>query len=142
MQASQAESKGDSSGQTSSAQTMSPGMEDNSPAPMKEDAPTATRDDSPSSRRVTPKEALQGGGDPNRPPRALEEDSKRPQRVIAELGMAKVTRAIYSERRSASPQNAPCTSEGAMAGRGEWGAAGRRDRCRIRSKRRKGMSAG
>jgi len=97
-QAGQAESKGDSSGQTSSPQTMTPGMEGNSPAPMKEDAPTATRDDSPSSRRVTPKEALQGGGDPNRPPRALEDDSKRPQRVIAELGMAKVTRAIYGER--------------------------------------------
>ena len=31
-------------------------------------------------------------------PRAIGEDSKRPQRVIAELAMAKVTRAIYSER--------------------------------------------
>ncbi len=37
------------------------------------------------------------GGDPNNPPRALE-DSKRPQRIIAELSMAKMTRAIYSER--------------------------------------------
>ncbi len=38
-----------------------------------------------------------GGGDPNNPPMALE-DSHRPQRVIAELAMAKMTRAIYSER--------------------------------------------
>jgi uncharacterized protein (DUF1800 family) len=39
-----------------------------------------------------------GGGDPNNVPRAIADDSKRPQRVVAELSMAKVTRAIYSER--------------------------------------------
>src|SRR6266478_3194769 len=39
-----------------------------------------------------------GGGDPNNVSRAIADDSKRPQRVVAELGMAKVTRAIYSER--------------------------------------------
>src|SRR4029077_18689076 len=39
-----------------------------------------------------------GGGDPNNVPRAIADDSKRPQRVVAELGMAKVTRASYSER--------------------------------------------
>src|SRR2546429_1578815 len=39
-----------------------------------------------------------GGGDPNDVPRAIADDSKRPQRVVAELGMAKVTRAMYSER--------------------------------------------
>jgi uncharacterized protein (DUF1800 family) len=38
------------------------------------------------------------GSDPNNVPRAIGEDSKRPQRVVAELGMAKVARAIYSER--------------------------------------------
>jgi uncharacterized protein (DUF1800 family) len=38
------------------------------------------------------------GGDPNNVPRAIAEDSKRPQRVVAELAMSKVTRAIYSER--------------------------------------------
>ncbi len=37
------------------------------------------------------------GGDPNNPPRQFE-DSRRPQRIIAELSMAKMTRAIYSER--------------------------------------------
>ena len=38
------------------------------------------------------------GGDPNSVPRAIADDSKRPQRIIEELAMAKVTRAIYSER--------------------------------------------
>src|SRR5438874_7645367 len=39
-----------------------------------------------------------GGGDPNNVPRAIADNSKRPQRVVAELGMTKVTRAIYSDR--------------------------------------------
>jgi uncharacterized protein (DUF1800 family) len=38
------------------------------------------------------------GVDPNRVPRAIADDSKRPARVVEELSMAKVTRAIYSER--------------------------------------------
>jgi uncharacterized protein (DUF1800 family) len=38
------------------------------------------------------------GSDPNNVPRAIGEDSNRPQRVVAELAMAKVTRSIYSER--------------------------------------------
>jgi len=37
------------------------------------------------------------GGDPNNPPMRLEE-VRTPQRIIAELSMAKVTRAVYSER--------------------------------------------
>jgi uncharacterized protein (DUF1800 family) len=36
--------------------------------------------------------------DPNLVPRAIADDSKRPQRVVEELAMAKVTRAIYSQR--------------------------------------------
>src|SRR5260370_1604709 len=39
-----------------------------------------------------------GGPDPNAVPRAIADDSKRRQGVIEELGMAKVARAIYSER--------------------------------------------
>src|SRR5258708_7200934 len=39
-----------------------------------------------------------GGGDPNNVPRAIADDSKRPQRVVAELSMAKGTRAMYSQR--------------------------------------------
>jgi uncharacterized protein (DUF1800 family) len=38
------------------------------------------------------------GPDPNPVPRVIADDSKKPQRVIEELAMAKVTRAIYSER--------------------------------------------
>jgi Protein of unknown function (DUF1800) len=38
------------------------------------------------------------GADPNAVPKNIADDSKRPQRVVEELAMAKVTRAIYSER--------------------------------------------
>ena len=48
--------------------------------------------------RGTGKRDVLGGGDPNAVPRAIADDSKRPQRVVEELAMAKVTRAIYSER--------------------------------------------
>jgi uncharacterized protein (DUF1800 family) len=44
------------------------------------------------------KRNLLSGPDPNAVPRVIADDSKRPQRVIEELAMAKVTRAIYSER--------------------------------------------
>jgi len=44
------------------------------------------------------KRDLLWGGDPNSVPRAIADDSKRPQRVVEELAMAKVARAIYSER--------------------------------------------
>ncbi len=56
--------------------------------------------DDPSANPVT---RGQGGGsklsvDPNAVPRAIADDSKRPARIVEELAMAKVTRAIYSER--------------------------------------------
>jgi uncharacterized protein (DUF1800 family) len=38
------------------------------------------------------------GMDPNAVPKAIADDSKRPQRVVEELAMAKMTRAIYSDR--------------------------------------------
>jgi len=38
------------------------------------------------------------GTDPNVVPRAISDDSKRPARVVEELAMAKMTRAIYSDR--------------------------------------------
>ena len=38
------------------------------------------------------------GVEPNDVPRAIADDSKRPARVVEELAMAKMTRAIYSER--------------------------------------------
>src|SRR5207245_8250950 len=63
------------------------------PAPMKEPA----RQSDPATKGAGKRDVL-GGGDPNNVPRAVAEDSKRPPRVVAELAMAKVTRAIYSER--------------------------------------------
>ncbi len=65
----------------------------NAPAPMKETAPQMD----PAAKGAGKRDVL-GGGDPNNVPRAIADDSKRPQRVVAELGMAKVTRALYSER--------------------------------------------
>ena len=65
------------------------------PSPMKEPAMQANP--------FTP--GAGGGGkrgslsvDPNAVPRALADDSRKPQRVVEELAMAKVTRAVYSDR--------------------------------------------
>lgn len=57
------------------------------PSPMKLNPPT---------RGASQKDPL--GMDPNAVPRAISDDSKRPQRVVEELAMAKTLRAIYSER--------------------------------------------
>jgi uncharacterized protein (DUF1800 family) len=45
-----------------------------------------------------PRGRLGQAQDPNNPPMRMLEDGQNPQRIIAELGMAKMTRAIYSER--------------------------------------------
>jgi uncharacterized protein (DUF1800 family) len=66
-----------------------PSTNPNAPSPMK---------DVPSQAPAKGKQEFLGGGDPNSIPRNISEESKRPQRVVAELGMAKVTRAIYSDR--------------------------------------------
>src|SRR5260370_2863253 len=57
------------------------------PSPMKLNPPT---------RGAGRKDAL--SVDPNAVPLAISDDSKRPQRVVEELAMAKMTRAVYSER--------------------------------------------
>jgi uncharacterized protein (DUF1800 family) len=67
--------------------------DENAPSPMKEDA----AQENPGVKRAVRRQ-LSGGDDPNNFARAFGESSKRPQRVVAELAMAKVTRAIYSER--------------------------------------------
>ncbi len=64
----------------------------NAPAPMKQQVQGNAATNGAGRRDVL------GGGDPNNVPRAIADDSKKPQRVVAELSMAKVTRAIYSER--------------------------------------------
>jgi uncharacterized protein (DUF1800 family) len=70
-----------------------PNVNPNAPSPMKQDPALEN-----SSAKGRGKRDLLGGGDPNNVPRAIADDSKKPQRVVAELTMAKVTRAIYSER--------------------------------------------
>jgi uncharacterized protein (DUF1800 family) len=66
------------------------------PASMKED-PNVANESANVATRGGKRDVL-GGGDPNAVPRAIADDSKRPQRVVEELAMAKVTRAIYSDR--------------------------------------------
>ena len=68
------------------------GGDANAPAPMK-DIPAQGN---PGAQGKGKRDVL--GGDPNNVPRAIDEGSKRPQRVVAELAMAKMTRSIYSER--------------------------------------------
>ena len=92
-----AQTKGGSSGEQaapSATDSSSQAAADNpnAPAPMKE--PEMPPESAKGARR---RDAL-GGGDPNSVPRAIADDSKRPPRIVAELAMAKVTRAIYSER--------------------------------------------
>src|SRR6267378_936189 len=65
----------------------------NTPAPMKMEQSRGNL-----AANSVGKHDVLGGGDPNNVPRAIADDSKRPQRIVAELGMSKVTRAIYSER--------------------------------------------
>jgi len=66
----------------------------NAASPMKQDS----RAEMNAATRGVGKRDLLGGGDPNAVPRVIADDSKRPQRVVEELAMAKVARAIYSER--------------------------------------------
>ena len=59
--------------------------------------------DTPSPMKLNPPTRGAGGKgalsvDPNAVPPAISDDSKRPPRVIEELSMAKLTRAVYSER--------------------------------------------
>jgi uncharacterized protein (DUF1800 family) len=59
--------------------------------------------DAPSPMKLNPATRSSGkkdplGVDPNEVPRAISDDSKRPQRVVEELAMAKMTRAVYSQR--------------------------------------------
>src|SRR5213082_1515460 len=94
MQAAQGQTKGggETEAPQQNASTAKQEMSD-APAPMKQEQPEGN----PATKGVGKRDVL-GGADPNNVPRAIADDSKRPQRVVAELGMAKVTRAIYSER--------------------------------------------
>jgi uncharacterized protein (DUF1800 family) len=81
MDSSSAAKTADSSGATTAATNR------DAPSPMKLD---------PATRGASQRDPL--GMDPNAVPRAISDDSKRPQRVVEELAMAKTLRAIYSER--------------------------------------------
>jgi uncharacterized protein (DUF1800 family) len=67
-------------------------------------ASAGTSAETPSPMKLNPADKGAGGKkdvlgvDPNAVPRAISDDSKRPQRVVEELAMAKMTRAIYSDR--------------------------------------------
>ncbi len=89
---------------TAMAQQMDSGSGGTNDAPTNNGTMTTTSTpaDTPSPMKLNP--ATRGaqrdplGMDPNAVPRAISDDSKRPQRVVEELAMAKMTRAIYSER--------------------------------------------
>jgi uncharacterized protein (DUF1800 family) len=71
------------------------------PAPPSAVRPASMKD-SPqganfATRGAAKRDAL-SGPDPNAVPRAIADDSKRPVRIVEELAMAKVTRAVYSDR--------------------------------------------
>ncbi len=65
------------------------------PSPMKDEPPNSAN---MATRGAGGKQNVLGGADPNAVPKAIADDSRKPQRVVEELAMAKVTRAIYSER--------------------------------------------
>jgi uncharacterized protein (DUF1800 family) len=67
------------------------------PAAMKQDPLMEGGGVNRATRGLTQRDAL-NGNDPNAVPRNIADDSKRPQRVIEELAMAKVMRAVYSDR--------------------------------------------
>jgi uncharacterized protein (DUF1800 family) len=96
MQAAQAQQSGSSETQSAASSgesaQQSATENPNAPAPMKEQP----MDPDAAAKGARRRDAL--GGDPNGIPRAVADDSKRPPRIVAELAMSKVTRAIYSER--------------------------------------------
>jgi uncharacterized protein (DUF1800 family) len=85
--------------------------QDDADVSMKETSAEEPAAREPSMKDVPPHAniASPGGGgkrnllavDPNEVPRAVADGSKRPQRVVEELAMAKVTRAVYSQRQLA-----------------------------------------
>ncbi len=102
MQASQGPGQnpaGQEAGSSSASVVQTAQSDPNASSPMKEASmkQDASQEANPVTRGAGGKRDLLGG-DPNAVPRAIADDSKRPQRVVEELAMAKVTRAIYSQR--------------------------------------------
>ena len=88
----QAEKQAANVGQAEQGTSNAPGGA-NASGSMKDDPSTAN----PATRGAGGRNVL-SGPDPNSVPPGIADDSRRPQRVIEELAMAKVTRAIYSQR--------------------------------------------
>jgi uncharacterized protein (DUF1800 family) len=102
MQASQGQGQspaGEEAGSSMASGTQTPQDDPNAASPMKEASmkPDASVEANVATRGAGGKRDLLGG-DPNAVPRGIADDSKRPQRIVEELAMAKVTRAIYSQR--------------------------------------------
>jgi len=97
MEASQGQASNGEAAAPAATSTNAP-SDSNAPAPMKQDPAVSNAATLGGGTLGAGKRDVLGGPDPNAVPRAIADDSKRPQRVIEELGMAKVTRAIYSER--------------------------------------------
>jgi uncharacterized protein (DUF1800 family) len=89
---------GGAAGGSSAAVVETAQSNSNAASPMKEASmkQDVSQEANPATRGGGKRDLL--GGDPNAVPRAIADDSKRPQRVVEELAMAKVTRAIYSRR--------------------------------------------
>jgi len=93
MQGAQGQTAGGGGGEATQQNAANAKQEmSDAPAPMKQEPPEGN----PPTKGVGRRDVL--GGDPNNVPRAIADDSKRPPRIVAELSMSKVTRAIYSER--------------------------------------------
>jgi uncharacterized protein (DUF1800 family) len=89
------------------ARDMQPPAQNSSVASASEaESPAEATSDAPSPmKQPSGNAATQGAGkrgelsvDPNAVPRPIADDSKRPARIAEELAMAKMTRAVYSER--------------------------------------------
>jgi uncharacterized protein (DUF1800 family) len=94
MQTTQGQAAGGGEGETPQETAANAKQEmSDAPAPMKQEQPGGNL----ATKGGRKRDDL-GGGDPNNVPRAIADDSKRPVRVVAELSMAKVTRAIYGQR--------------------------------------------
>jgi uncharacterized protein (DUF1800 family) len=92
-------SAGEDAGNSSASAVQTPENDPNAASPMKEASmkQDASQEANPATRGAGGKGDLLGS-DPNAVPRNIADNSKRPPRIVEELAMAKVTRAIYSQR--------------------------------------------
>jgi uncharacterized protein (DUF1800 family) len=88
-------------GQSAQSNSAEVNVADKATVPVSMKTKTSASNPEVAANLTTPgagKRDVLSGPDPNAVPRVIADDSKKPQRVIEELAMAKVTRAIYSER--------------------------------------------